>query len=117
MRQAKDPRKPHRLDYLVACAVKRLDDSRCPKCGVLAWHAFSTDNRIEFECEDMKCQSCAHKEKVEKDQKEPEPGVTKVVKAKNVFEGEPLPGIKDFYQRMAQEAEVKARHEAERKAA
>ena len=114
MRSAKDPRKHHRLDYAVAQAVKVIEDSRCPKCGVLIWHAYSTDNYIEFECEDVTCQACAHKEEVEEKEKDRKPGVTKVVRAKNAVEGEPLPGRIDFFKRLQAEAEMKARHEAEK---
>ena len=113
IREAKDPKKPHPLDYAVATAVKIIEDSRCPKCGVLAWHAYSTDNMIEFECEDIHCQACAEKERVESESKHTEPGVTKVVKAKPALEDEPLPSRRDFFERMAAERE---RDEARRRA-
>lgn len=113
MREAKDPHKPHPLDYAVAVAVKTIEDSRCPKCGVLAWHAYSTDSMIEFVCEDIHCQSCAEKERIESEEKEREPGVTKVVKARPALEGEPLPSRQDFFERLAAE---KARDEERRKA-
>jgi hypothetical protein len=114
VRGAKNPHKHHPLDYSVAEAVKVIEDSRCPKCGVLAWHAYSTDSYIEFECEDVTCQACAHKEEAEEKEKDKRPGTTKVVRAKNAIEGEPLPGRLDFFKRLQQEAEIKARHEAER---
>lgn len=108
MREAKDPHAHHRLDYVVAQAVKILDDSKCPKCGVLIWHGYSTDSHIEFECEDVICHACAEKDRVESKEKNKTDGATKVVRAKPAFEGDPLPGRRAFFERMAKEKELEA---------
>lgn len=93
----------------MAQAVKQIEDSRCPKCGLLAWHAYSTDNRIQFECEDLICEACAEKERVEGKEKDRKEGATKVVRAVPAIEGEPLPSRRDFYERMQKEKELEER--------
>lgn len=88
-----------------------MDTERCPKCGVVSWWAYSTDNSIEFEIHERTCHSCAHKERHEADQAKakikPKPGTTLFVGAKSVFEDGVLPTRKDFYETLQKEHEAK----------
>lgn len=109
IRNAKNPHKPHRMDYVVAQACKILDDEKCPKCGVPTWHAYSTDNTIAFHVEDITCQSCAEKERVEEaeGEKDKKHGATKVVSAIPEEGFDDLPTRMQFFELMAKEAEIK----------
>lgn len=84
-----------------------IDEEKCPKCGIPAWWAFSTDNSIEFEIHERTCYACAHKETHEADQAKnkikPKAGTTTFVTAKSVFDDGELPTRRDFYEAMAKE--------------
>jgi hypothetical protein len=83
------------------------EDERCPKCGVPAWWAYSTNPEIEFELDEHTCHSCAFKADEEGKLKD-EPGVTRIVRAVHIDgHGEALPDRADFYQRLAKEHELK----------
>lgn len=99
----KDRDKPHEADYVLAVAFETLESEKCGKCGVPAWHAFSEDNRVEFEMDEHECHSCAHKEKEDKKVKEERPGVTRYVKAVPV-EGCELPTRTEFQVDMLKKA-------------
>lgn len=102
-----DPRSVTKHDYALARAMTIIDEERCPKCGIPAWWAFSTDNSIEFEIHERTCYSCAHKETHEADQAKnkikPKAGTTTFVTAKSVFDDGELPTRRDFYEAMAKE--------------
>lgn len=72
------------MDYAMAHAIYILDAEKCKGCQLPAWHAFSTDNSIEFKMEEHVCQGCAFKETEEaklekkKDHKK-KPGATQYV--------------------------------------
>lgn len=106
IRGAKNPHKHHPMDYVFAMACRILEEERCGKCGVAAWHAYSTDNSIAFHDEEITCHSCAHKENSEKDKKL-DPGTNIVVKPIPEEGFEELPGRTDFYERLAAEQALK----------
>jgi hypothetical protein len=117
IRNAKNPTKPHPMDYVVASATQILDDEKCQKCGVEAWHAYSTDNTIAFEAEDITCQACAHKEQIEEaegDKKQR--GTTKVVRAVPEEGFDELPDRNAFFERMAKEAEIEIQRKNKKQA-
>lgn len=95
-------------DYALAVAMEILDDEKCPKCGLPAWHAYSENNAIGFELDHITCHSCEFKELEEKKNKdEDHPGRTVFVKAYSEVEGEPLPGRRDFQEEVIRKAEKK----------
>lgn len=106
VRGAKNPHKHHRMDYAVATACGVLERERCQRCGVAAWHAYSTDNSITFHDEEVTCYGCAHKEKVEKD-KTLDPGTSVVVQPVPEEGFDKLPGRNEFFERLAAEQSAK----------
>lgn len=109
VRGAKNPHKHHPMDYVFAMACAALERERCTKCGVAAWHAYSTDNSIAFHDEEITCYGCAHREETEKD-KELDPGTSIVVSPVPEEGFDKLPNRADFYERLA--AEQAAKNEA-----
>lgn len=116
LREAKNPRKPHVIDYALALAVKTIGEEKCSRCGTPAHWAYSTDDRIAFELEDLTCQACAEIEKAEEAQKERPKGTVKIAHVVPVsYEDgttEELPTRGDFFERLAKEAEWKAKVKA-----
>jgi hypothetical protein len=111
IRNAKDPRKPHRMDYVVAQACQILEDEKCPKCGVPTWHAYSTDSTIAFHLDEITCHACATKEQAESTEtdKDRKFGTTKVVSAEPEDGFDALPDRESFFIRLAEEAKAKQR--------
>lgn len=102
------------LDYGLAEAYKIFEDERCPQCGTHIWHAFSEDQNIKFDIEEVKCESCVvldtHNEK-EKDKK---PGVTPSIKTGVYLDDEPLPTRSDFFKHEHKKQELAKQREAKK---
>jgi hypothetical protein len=114
IRGAKNPHKHHWSDYAFAFAVKTLEEEKCPRCGLSIWHAYSEDNRFTFECEDVTCYSCQHKEEEEEREREnnkgsASKGTTKMVRLvpEKGFEDTPMPSRAGFYEKARQKAMAK----------
>lgn len=82
------------MDYALAMAYEMVESEKCPQCGVPAHWAYSEDNAIEFEMEEVTCWACVHKDG-DKKAKDAKAGVTHVLKAVAV-EGYELPDRADF---------------------
>jgi hypothetical protein len=100
------------MDYVLALAVKVLEEEKCPQCGVPTWHAYSTDSSVAFKMHKITCYSCAYKDEEEKAEKDKEPGVTNIVVPipEDGYEG--LPERVDYYVRAQEEAIRDAEREA-----
>jgi hypothetical protein len=86
----------------LAKALTVLEEEACNSCKTPLWHAYSTNNHIQFEVKTSHCYACAALEKYrEEHKKEAKPGQIHYVKATTVFKDEPLPSRYESYAREA----------------
>ena len=97
IREAKNPHKPHPMDYALAMAFETVEGEKCPQCGMAAHWAYNEDPTIAFELDEITCWSCVYKEGEDK-VKKAKPGVNFIVKAVPV-DGYELPDRASFIDR------------------
>lgn len=91
----------------MAEAFKIFEDERCPQCGTHLWHAFSEDQNIKFDIEEIKCEACVVLDDHNDKEKEKKHGVTPSIKTGTYFDEDPLPTRSDWFAEMSKKAEYK----------
>jgi hypothetical protein len=115
IREAKNPHKHHWADYNFARAVKTLTDEKCPACGVPIWHAFSSDNTMEFKLKTISCYSCQHKDENGPKQEDKKAWENQVVYAVPVDGYDELPSRSAYFEREAKAHMAEHQREMERR--
>lgn len=87
------------LDYALASAHEIIESERCPQCGIVAWHAYSSNSNIRFEIEDHTCESCMVLDRHNDDMKEKKPGVTPTIKT-STYDDSELPSREDWFEEL-----------------
>lgn len=101
------------MDYGLAEAYKIIEDERCPQCGVHMWHAYSTEQDIQFSIEEQKCESCAVLDEHNDKQKDKKHGVTPTIKT-TTYSGEDLPTRRSWFEAEARKQEALERRKKEK---
>lgn len=116
IREAKNPHKPHWADYNFALAVQSLLDEKCPACGVPIWHAFSSDNTMEFKLKTVTCHACRHKDDHSPKPEDKKAGESQVVYAVPVDGYDELPTRRAYFEKEAEAHMAEHWKEMERRA-
>lgn len=95
------------MDYGLAEAYKIFEDERCQQCGTHMWHAYSDNQNIKFDIEEIKCEACVVLDDHNEKQKDKKPGITPSIKTDTYFEDDPLPTRSDWFQEEIKKAELK----------
>lgn len=97
-----------RLDYGLAEAYKIFKDERCPHCGTHIWHAYSEDQNIKIDIEEIKCESCVVLDEHNEKEKDKKAGVTPTIKISSYFPDDiPVPTRSDWFQDLQRKEELK----------
>lgn len=70
------------------------------------WHAYSEDQNIKFDIDEIKCEACVVLDEHNDKQKDKKPGVTPSIKTGTFFEEDDLPTRSDWFKELQEKREL-----------